>query len=715
MSNSYQATPMPADPVLPSPAPRLRRQLLKAGGFIALFFLAYALLLLGMAGLGAAFITGGIMLAAAMHRVLAIITALPMMLLGVMLLAVPARFLLGCRKKRPYAYRTLLQPSEHPQLFAFVAQLAAAVRTTCPEKIFVIPGMQATLLLPAGPLRLAGARLEIGLGLVNSLNRSELQMTLARALGNYSQRSMQLGSIIGALHQRIYYILYESSSWHSHLVARAMQHLLLHPLGRITTGIAGGIQYLLRKLYRVIHLAYIPLSREMAFHADAIGCSIAGSEAAVSALRRTEVGGACFEHCLHKLPLLAEKQLRFRNLYAAHRTYLHHYALQNGLTLDAARLPVVTDTYLQSFIKSQVQFRQQGATQPDREERELRCQAAGVVRETATGSAWELFHNPAGLQETITAMIYDRELPAHGSYQWYTPQELLTELEQQRRQLAFPAAFHQYYDNRPFTSLTPACQQPLPGAELSRHNMASLYAPSYARQIRQLFRNRQDAETLQAIASGQITARAFEFRGQPYPAASAGQLLATLQADIVQQEAWLQAQDRLAFRVHYTRALHHGPGQAQDLLQKYRLVLLHQEKAQLLEMQVSRIIHCTGDLFGATGITMEQARPYFDMLEEESARFRQQLQELWQSPDLADAWKPELHQKISSFLQQPASYPDKGVPLVAAIQLLHEICVAVPEHYHHFVTGLQQQYLAAALALEALSPQTAPQGAAQGR
>src|SRR5690606_37328090 len=111
----------------------------------------------------------------------------------------------------------------------------------------------------------------------------------------------------------------------------------------------------------------------------------------------------------------------------------------------------------------------------------------------------------AGLQETMTAMIYDRELPAHKSYHWYTPQELLTELEQQYRQLAFPGAFHHYYDNRPFTALTPACQQPLPKAELSRHSMASLYAPSYAGQIRQLFRNRQDAETLQAIASDQIT------------------------------------------------------------------------------------------------------------------------------------------------------------------------------------------------------------------
>ncbi|GAA0524535.1 M48 family metallopeptidase [Chitinophaga japonensis] len=714
MSNSYQANPTPADPVLPSPAPLLQRQLLKVTSFIALFFLVYVLLLLGMAGLGAAFITGGIMLATAMHRVLAIITALPMVLLGAMLLAFPSRFVFG-RKKRPYAYRALLQRSEHPQLFAFVAQLAAITRTTCPEKIFAVPGMQATLLPPGSLLRLAGARLEIGLGLVNSLNRGEFRMMLARTLGHCSQRSVQLGSFIGAQHQRIYYMLYESGTWHNHLVSRAMQHLLLHPLGRIATGIAGGMQFLLRKLYQLIHQAYIPLSREMELHADAIGCSIAGSEAAISALRRAEVGGACFEHCLHKLPLLAEKQLRFRNLYAAHRTYLHHYALQNGLALDAARLPVVTDAYLESFIKSQVQFRQQGAAQPDREEREQRCQAAAVVQETATGSAWELFHNPAGLQETMTAMIYDRGLPAHGSYHWYTPQELLTELEQQYRQLAFPGAFHQYYDNRPFTALTAACQQPLAEAELSRHSMASLYAPAYARQIRQLFRNRQDAATLQAIAAGEIRAGAFEFRGQPYPAASAGHLLDILQADIAQQEAWLEAQDHLAFRVHYSRALHQGRGQAEDLLQKYRRVLQHQEKAQLLETQVSRIIHCTGDLFGATGITMEQARPYFDILEAESARFRQLLQELWQNPELANAWEPELRQKTGRFLQQPASYLDSGIPLVTAIQLLHEICVTVPEHYHHYITRLQQQYLAAALALEVPGLQTTAHGAAPGR
>src|SRR5690606_10082676 len=108
-----------------------------------------------------------------------------------------------------------------------------------------------------------------------------------------------------------------------------------------------------------------------------------------------------------------------------------------------------------------------------------------------------------------------------------------------------------------------------------------------------------------------------------------------------------------------------------------------------------------------------QARPYFDLLEAASARFRELLQELCQNPDLANAWEPDLQQKILRFLQPPHS-PDSGIPLVAAIQLLHEICVAVPEHYHLYITRLQQQYLAAALACDALSPQATAQGAPPG-
>lgn len=690
MSNVYPANAAPEKPMFPIPAPSFRRQVIKAAGCVLLFFLAYIVLLLIMTALAAACIAGGVVLALAIHKMLAFIAALVLVILGGMLLLLLASFVFS-RAPRQWPRRMLLQSSEHPRLFSFVAALTSTLQIRFPRKIFAIPGVTAAMSAPSLFWRPAAGQLEIGLGLVNSLNLSEFQMVLARTLGRFSRPGMQMGNYISWHHQWIYHRLYEHGNRYTTVVRRAGRSLVLRPFSRIAIAVANGIEYLLRGLFGVLNRAYLPLNREMEFYADAVGVHVAGSQAAVSAMHRVALGSFCLDQCLHELPPLAAARLRFRNLYETHGAMLRHYAARNHLSTDATGLPVITEVYRHSFVRSRVQFRSKGASQPGLEEREARCIAAAVDGPLLSQSAWELFPEPARLQENMTMLLYNQGPGACEEYEWCDTASFMLGQEQRYHQYEFPRAFNGYYDNRPFPALTPAHRQPLTTAELAQCGFDTIYAVEHAIRIKQLFRDLHDAETLLAISEGQMAVTRFEFDGHSYPAAGAAALLGTLQAAVQQQANWLQAHDSLAFRFHYTRAMLQG--KEQTMLQLYESVLQHQAKAQLLSDQVARIVHCTGMLFSVPDVTMEEALPWFDILDAESGQFRTLLKELWQQPAVVAGWEAGLKQQAAHFLSRQYSYLDDHTPRFQEIQLLQEISGAVLEHYNNYVTFARKRYL----------------------
>lgn len=658
---------------------------MKAAGCILLFFTAYILLLTGTTALATACIAGGVILMMTLHKVLIFVMALGMIALGVMLLLFLGRYLFS-RQKKEAPLRMQLQPAEHPRLFSFIKTLAAVTHTPFPKKVFAIPGVAVA----------GGRKLEIGLGLVNSVNISELQMMLARTQGRFSPGGMQLGNYISGLHQWIYHRLYESGNTAVIIVRRMEHNLALRPFSLAVIGIAKGIQYLLKGLFGVVNRACLPLNREMELYADAAGAQIAGSKAAVSAMYRMEIAAYCMEHCLHELPRLDAAGLRFRNLYEVQRALTDRYAVQHHMMTDTAGLPMITDTYLQTFVKSRVQFRSRNASQPGLEERAQRCRMIAVDHGTVTAGAWELFNNPLRLQEVMSAL---KQAPAFENSQWYPVQEFMAELEQQDHQYGFPAAFNGYYDNRPFTPVTPVCVQPLAGEEKALYTFDTLYTPANAIRIKQLFRDRQDAETLLSITGGQIPVSQFEYDGQPYPAAQATQLLHTLETAVGKEEAWLHEHDCRAFRFHYTRALDKGEQQAQALLELYEGVLLHQSRAQHLGNVVAGIVECSSMLFSTPEIGTDETYSWFDVLNAESSQFKQLLREIWQHPAILSDWENERQREAAHFLWRHQIYADGHMPRAQEIALLQEISAAVLEQYNNYVMTAKKAYLDLALEL----------------
>ncbi|PSL50033.1 Zn-dependent protease with chaperone function [Chitinophaga niastensis] len=702
MTNLYPVSPGNADPVLIQPTLLFKQRIIKVISCVVLFFLLYIVLLLTAVALAISGIAGGIVLFRAYPTWITGIISLSLMLLGGMVLFFLIKFLFN--KRQPTnPYRTQIHANSHPQLFDFITQLVKDTRISFPKKIFVVPDVSATVFYNSSFLSLfwpVRKNLEIGLGLVNSVNISEFKMALANEFGHFSQRSMKLGSYVYALNKMLYNMLYENDNWNELVIRWGSAGSLFSFFAHVTTRVVNVMQFLLRKIYHLINRQYLELSREMEFHADALAVSLSGTAAAMSSMRRAEIGSYCLDHCLHKLPELAEKALRFRNIFKVQRALIQYYAAQHHAVLDDAALPVIPDTYFHTFLKSRVQLRDQWTSHPTREAREARYLLANVSCEQINTSAWDLFNEPESLQEHVTALIYDFTTPADETFNWITPAGFIEELTQRHRLYEYPKSFNDYYDNRTFASMDAASTQLLMPEEAHSCTLRTIYHPDIITRMRSFYRDQQDVETLQAIGTGQFQTRYFEFDGQKYRAGKAPRLANKLSARVQEELAWLLAHDRLAYRYHYTMAMRRSPAMAIALTDKYQEILQHQQTSNRLSDQVIRIIHCISQLFNTNGCTIEALAPSLDELSAECWNFRKLVQDITTSSNVSRTLLPVMEEKLKRFRLHDCVFIKDMVPDYMAIKELHEISSAMMEHYNNSIILLKKSYLEFILTLE---------------
>jgi Zn-dependent protease with chaperone function len=675
-----------------------RKQMIKMVVGVFLFFVSWCLLLSFAVILAMGCISGGIWLIIQLPDYtwhISIVIGLAMMILGAMVVVFLIKFLFrGQKPANPY--RMEIFAEEHPQLFAFIRQLADETKTRLPKRVFLIPDVNAGVFYDSSFLSMfwpSKKNLDIGMGLVNSVNISEFKMALAHEFGHFTQRSMALGSYVYALNKVVYNMLYENDSWNTTIIRWSGLGFVNTLLARATAYLATGIQFILRKMYRMLNRQYMMLRREMEFHADAVAVAVCGTETALSTMRRTEMSIFCFENCLQELPELAEEQLKFLNIYEVHTAMIRYYATRNNVPLDAEQLPLITDDYFRTFLRSQVQLRDQWASHPTREERERRYTAANVPSITVHESAWTLFNHKEQLQEAMSGLIYQLEVPDSDHCDWYTAGDFITDLEIRQLLYALPDEFHEYYNNRPFPSVDIASLQPLPAEMMEQLSFETLYNPDNGLRMRRYFRNRQDAETLQAIADGGIQTKYFEFAGQQYQASHARVKMKELLKIIESDGEWLLQQDHIAFSYHYTLALQHGPAAAHELKEQYLLVYQHEQNASRLSDIVVKIMHSISIIFGTSSISIKKAQPYFDMLRQGSEELRVFLKALTTESIITSLWQPILQAQITHFLSNDYVYLLENEPVASEIENIHTIISDVQKHYNNSILLIKKALL----------------------
>jgi len=297
--------------------------------------------------------------------------------------------------------RMEITEEEQPRLFALIRELTTATGTSFPKKIFLSPDTNAAVFYNSNfwsmflPIR---KNLEIGLGLVNSVNISEFKAVMAHEFGHFSQRSMKLGSFTYNVNRVIHNMLYDNKGYTNFLNYWGRLHGVLALLANGTAKIAQGIQWILRGMYAYINKRYMGLSREMEFHADAFAAGVAGGNNLVTALSRIEIAGGCYNTALSEANARVKQNKVSRNIFSNQLTIFRSVAAEYALPLSQG-VPVVPYSFLSSFRGNRINFKNQWASHPTLRERKQHLDELRLEKPADHTSAWSLFEGALAVQE----------------------------------------------------------------------------------------------------------------------------------------------------------------------------------------------------------------------------------------------------------------------------------------------------------------------------
>ncbi len=534
MSDSAIRFPYPATPVnVPASAtevsPGFRREVKGVLGMIVLFFIVYVLLLALAVALAAGCVYLGFTLFSNFSGFWGLLAGLGIISVGVLVLFFLIKFLFAV-SRTDMSSSIEITAAEQPVLFAFIRKVAEDTQTPFPKKIFLSADVNASVSYDSSfwsmflPVR---KNLQIGLGLVNSISISEFKAVLAHEFGHFSQRSMKLGSFVYQVNRIIYNMLYQNTSYAQVLNGLGNLHGLLAIFTHITAAIVRSIQWILQQMYGLINRQYSSLSREMEFHADAVAASVSGSESLITALRRLEIAATAYELTIQHCTRLLEQKKVSTNIFPNQQATLEDLAANYKLEMQNG-LPVLTDSFLAGLKTMRINYKDQWASHPSREDREAHLRKLNIDAENDPQSAWILFGQTAYWQEQLTRQVYagadcngTENISSHDFSQY---------LSTQRDLYSLPEEYNGYYDGR--QPEVPATDDVLhiPAAALGK-KAEELFAPEYASLPKKIENLHVEIALLRQMASGEIKVKTFDFDGKKINGTDASSLAGQLEKE----------------------------------------------------------------------------------------------------------------------------------------------------------------------------------------
>ncbi|MBL7746870.1 MAG: M48 family metalloprotease, partial [Chitinophagaceae bacterium] len=447
----YPLTPANVPASVTEPSPAFKKEVSGVMGSILFFFIVYALLLLLSAALVAGCVYAGIAIIVNVPRLITIVAGIGLIGVGVMVFIFLVKFLFSVSR---YDRSNIIEvkEDEQPALFGFIRQLTKDTQTHFPRRIYLSADVNACVFYDSSfwsmffPVK---KNLQIGLGLVNSVNVSEFKAVMAHEFGHFSQRSMKLGSFVYNVNKIIYNMLFDNKGYAGFLQSWASIDGIFAIFASITAGIAQGIQAILRGMYGLINKKYMGLSRQMEFHADAVAASVSGSHSLGTALKRIELAASCYDITLQKCDDFFKQNKISHNIYPKQKLVLQKIAEEYKLPLQNG-LPQISDEFFKNSNTSRINFKDQWASHPSTEDRITHLEELAIPAEIMEESAWVLFTNKEQLQQQLTQKIYEAvQLPQDAGMVDET--EFNNKLNQDATQFSFPEAYNGFYDSRQVT------------------------------------------------------------------------------------------------------------------------------------------------------------------------------------------------------------------------------------------------------------------------
>lgn len=361
------------------------------------------------------------------------------------------------RSRSSAGARIEVTEQDQPRLFAFLRRLCAEARCRFPGAVYLTSDVNAAVFYPRSVLSLLVPRrknLVIGLGLVNALNVSELKAVLAHEFGHFSQSSMKLGQYVYVANEVVRDIVFTRDSWDELLAKwRSIDLRLSFPAWALTA-VLWAIRALLKSLFKLVNFANLSLSRQMEFDADLRAATLAGSDAIVSALWKSERAGLAFNGASQTMSSLLGYDKYTNDRF--HHQRCAEKRLDEALARDSQPTPFVLSLRSKYRPGPDPHFHHDDdhspgmwATHPSNRERELNVKRGYVACEPLEVSAWRLFDGRKALKRRLTLVSYlelfDRDLEASDCLPAKQIEALVRAEHDELRQAPH---YHGFYENR---------------------------------------------------------------------------------------------------------------------------------------------------------------------------------------------------------------------------------------------------------------------------
>jgi Zn-dependent protease with chaperone function len=567
-SYSYPKTPTNVSGDILKPSAEFKNEVWAVVRSIITFIVVFILLVLTAIALAIACGYAGIWLIETVHNFTVLIFGIGLMGLGVMVLFFLFKFVF---KTTSIDRSNMIEinAKDQPLLFDFINQLARETQTPRPKHVYVSPDVNASVFYDSGfwsmllPVR---KNLNIGLGLVNSVNVSELKAVIAHEFGHFSQKSMKLGSYTYHVNHIIHDMLYDNRDYEETLEKWGNVSNIFSFFATLTGAVVEIIKEILQKLYANINERYSALSRQMEFHADAVAASVSGSAPLVTALYRFEVSQSCYQGVLNYYNAWVNESKKGLNLYEHHTHLMNVRADQYGLKINHGLLQIDSNVY-QNLRKTRVQIKNQWASHPDTQDREKKLNELNIIADIITDSAWTLFSHPEKLQQEVTANLYE-EVKFPKEPQMVDKKSFESIVIEDDQRFAVSKAYKGFYDSRNITVFDPVTVSQ--NGTVKASQLSDILTDELIRLPSRIEGLTMDIELLERIQDKSSDIKTFDFEGTKYNRADARTLVPKLKDELKQAYAVIEKADKDIFLLYNQKS--------QNAVSEYQQMLSDQEK-----------------------------------------------------------------------------------------------------------------------------------------
>lgn len=518
-----------------------KAQTTKAVLAIVVFLISYTILFLFAIGLAGICVYAGLAIIVSHPSFLTIVLGLGLGSLGVFVLIFLMKFLFSS-KKFDRSHLVEIQRADHPELFGMIDEIVQKVGTNFPKKVYLSADVNASVFYDSNfwsmflPIK---KNLQIGLGLVNTLTKSELKAVLAHEFGHFSQKSMKVGSYVYHVNQVIFNLLFENDGYEKMIERWGNISGYFSIFNFLAVKIVKGIQWILGKLYGLVNKTYMGLSREMEFHADQIAALVAGSQPMASALMRISLADSSLGAVFSLYDLKKNDHIVSKNVFPEQTRVMNFLAEKNQVPTKAG-FPQVALEEWNRLNRSKLVIKDQWASHPSTEDRveeieKTNAKPGQVDHQPANG----LFRNVQQLQQQLTQKVFEGFVD-NNKQVFLSAEDFWMSYQEDYSQNSYPELFLGYYDHHNPTVIDP---DSLPHKE-GKQDFESLFGQEILEIAKEKSAMENDLVTLGHIKDGNIELKTFDYDGRKYQKKDADALIDEFRRRIDEATLKLEENDK---------------------------------------------------------------------------------------------------------------------------------------------------------------------------